>query len=153
VRISDNRYEWRAGRKADGTFVRPGRCTFHFQPVDWWVAHKYFHVNLFCLDIKPKIPVKLTPLPNQPFHYRLDPSQLGLELEGLEYVEVDLLRGKEVVARLGRFGPSASPAGSIHVVLQKGPSRSLGKQGFELRVRAANGKVLLRQAIPVEIVK
>jgi len=154
--VTNDQFVWAAGRKNDGTFLGPGSYQIGIESIDYWTSEGPDHepdITLFKLTLPDRIHLKEISRCSRCFQF--DPREFKFEFEGLKAVIIEIIRSGEVVATLGKFGSRLPVSGPIKIVLdQEDPGFfKRQRQGYELRVSALGGKILLKQAVQIEIVK
>ncbi len=146
--IKNNQFVWTVGRKADGTWLPPGTFEITMEALDYDDTDGP-SVTIYVLDFKPGIlarRIELQKIPDCPACFSLDLKPIELDMEGMEFVRVELLRNGQRLADLGRYGRRGFfDAGPVKIQLDNGAAKSPGT--FELVVLSGDGKQLLREKI------
>ena len=147
-------FTWTVGAKMDGTIAEPGPYYLDLEAADYQYT-KTVNVHLYKLTITPWVKLKI--IASRPGYYYLDTNQFNLELAGLPAVEVELVRGQEVLAKLGKFGPGLPLPGLVTVMLKepalgRSPQPNL-QAGYELRILSPQGKNICQQPVQIKKVK
>jgi hypothetical protein len=158
VQVNDNQFEWTVGKKKDGTYLSPGTYDISLENIDCDRG-----VGLVTLSIlKPPLPiwkvVSKLPIykdPGCPMCFHLNPGDLKFDPADQGPVILEIVRGSQVLARLGRFGRGLAVPGPVQITLdQEGHGLLMRRQqGFELRILSARGAILHTQAIQLELAR
>lgn len=150
--IKNDQFVWTVGRKADGSWLPPGTYEITMEALDYDDTSGP-NVTIYLLDFKPGVLARrfeLQKIPDCPACFSFDLKQVDLEMEGMEFVRVELLHNGKRLADLGRFGRrGAFDAGPVKVQFENGTLRSPG--AFELVVLSSSGKPLLREKITMAL--
>jgi hypothetical protein len=152
VPIKNNQYVWTVGQKSDGTWLAPGTYEITMESLDYDELSGP-NITIYLLDFKPAFlarRIELIKIPDCPQCYSFDLKQIELEMEGMGWVQVELLKNGRSIANLGRYGRRGFfDAGPVKLQLDNGAAKSPGT--FELVVLSGDGKQLLREKINLSV--
>lgn len=150
--IKNDQFVWTVGRKSDGSWMAPGTYEITMEALDYDDTSGP-SVTIYLLDFKPGVlarRLELQKIPDCPACYSLDIKPIELEMEGMEFVRIELLRNGRRLADLGRYGSRGfSDGGTVKIELDNGAVKSPGT--FELVVISSAGKELLREKIGLSL--
>lgn len=159
VLVREGQFEWMVGTKVRGVDIVPGDHQITLESLDYDCLNgphvtlsyliPHFHIKRFI----EKIP--LHKIPGCPMCFQIDPRELKFEPVDQEPVTIEIVRGRQVLARLGKFGRGLALPGLVRIVFDQESHGFLMKrrQGFELRIISAQGKIIHQQAIQLEIAR
>lgn len=158
VPVLNGEYLWTVGRKDDGTYLNAGTYPITLESDDYDALSGPM-ITLSAPDFR--IPIRrfaekiwLHRLPGQPLSFRVDPSELKINLgEFLEPVTILLAHGGRTLAKLGRLVPGQKLPGPVTITLsQKDCDLVRGRQsGFEILLQSTAGKILQRLTVQPEV--
>ena len=141
-------FTWTVGRKMDGSFAAPGNYYLDLEASDYQYT-KNVNITLYELAFANRLVIKM--IDACPNCFYLDTGKINLKLAGLAAVEVELVRGEEVIAKLGKFGAGLALPGMVKIVLHEPASRQASiLAGYELRFLSLQGRNLFRQEVQLE---
>jgi hypothetical protein len=147
VPIKNNQCVWTVGQKSDGTWLMPGTYEITMESLDYDELSGP-NITIYLLDFKPGVlarKIELNKIPDCPMCYSLDLKQIELEMEGMEWVRVELLQNGRRLADLGRYGRGGFGGGPAKIQLEERGAKN--PTGFELQVFSNDGKLLLREKV------
>jgi len=154
VPVTQDSFVWTVGRKHDGTYLSPGTYEITIESPDHDALNgPMITIIALQLIIRPyPKKVQIIKILDCPMCYRLDPRQFELKMEGPDFVSIEVVRGRRVLARFSRFAPGKSVPSPAKITLTKEDLRLIKqkRQAFTVLVKSAKGQVLLKQAVQLE---
>ena len=155
VPVSQNSWVWTAGRKHDGTYLPPGTYEITLESPDYDALNgPVITIIALQLIIRPyPKKVRIIKILDCPMCYRLDPRQFVLKLSGLDFVSIEVVRGRRVLARFPRFAPDRPAPPPAKITLNEQDVRLIKqrKPAFTVLVKSAKGQTLLKKAVQLEV--
>jgi len=154
VPVTQDSFVWTVGRKHDGTYLVPGTYELTLESPDYdELSGPMITIIALELIIKPyPKKVQIIKILDCPMCYKLDPRQFILEMKGLDYVFIEVVRGSRLLARFGKFAPGKPAPPPAKITLTKEDLRLIkqGQPAFSVLVKSAKGKVLLQKNVQME---
>jgi len=155
VPVSQNSFGWTVGRKQDGTYLAPGTYEITLESPDYDALNgPMITIIALQLIIKPyPKKVQIIKILDCPMCYKLDPRQFILKMSGLDFVSIEVVRGRRLLARFGRFTPDGPAPPPAKITLNEEDVRLIKqrKPAFTVLVKSAKGKILLKKAVQMEL--
>ncbi|NIM91917.1 MAG: hypothetical protein GTO17_13340 [Candidatus Aminicenantes bacterium] len=155
VPVTGNSFVWTVGRKHDGTYLAPGIYEITLESPDYdELSGPMITIIALELIIRPyPKKVRIIKILDCPMCYRLDPRQFVLKMSGLDFVSLEVVRGRRVLARFPRFAPNRLPPTPAKINLNEEDVRLIkqGRPAFTVLVKSAKGQTLLKKAVQLEV--
>lgn len=157
VPVTQDSWVWTVGRKRDGTYLIPGTYEITLESPDYDELNgPMITIIALELDIRPYAKkIQIIKIPDCPMCFRLDPSQFYLKMKGLDFVSIEVVRGRTRLASFRRFAPGKPAPPPAKLTLTKEDLRLIEQRegAFTVLVKSAKGKVLLKQAVQLEVAR
>lgn len=150
--VTSDQFVWTVGQRRDGTFMAPGTYRLGIESIDYWTSEGPDlepTINLVRLEIPRKFILK--EIPQCPRCFYFDPR--SIKFAGVRVLELQLVCGGQMLAKLGRFSLEKISAAPVKIVLADETGFSKRRQGFEIHALTPGGKLIHKQAIEVEFQK
>jgi len=155
VPVTGGSFVWTVGRKHDGTYLAPGTYEITLESPDYDELNGPM-ITIIALEliIKPYPKrVQIIKIPDCPMCYRLDPRQFFLEMGGLDFVSIEVVRGRRLLARFARFAPNRPAPPPAKITLNEEDIKLIKqrKAAFTVLVKSAKGQTLLKKSVQLEV--
>jgi hypothetical protein len=145
VPATQDMYVWTAGKKSDGTWLPAGTKEITLESIDY-DALDGPNIRVYYFVFKAEFlrkPLEFNKNPECPACFFFDPRLIDFEIEGWEWVRLELWKSGRKLADLGKFTGGRAQSGPVKIQLD---SRvGLRETAVELRVFSDRGALLLKQ--------
>lgn len=156
IPVTQDSFVWTVGMKQNGIILQPDQSyEITIESPDYDALNgPVITIIALQLIIKPyPKQVQIIKILDCPMCYKLDPRQFVLKMSGLDFVSIEVVRGRRLLARFGRFTPDGPAPPPAKMTLNEEDVRLIKqrKPAFTVLVKSAKGKILLKKAVQLEL--